>query len=601
MLPLACAAAFPASAQSTATLQETVVTATRVEQPLTDVVADVSIIDRQAIERSGASALADLLARLPGISMTRNGGPTSTTSVYLRGGETRFTAVFIDGVRVDSQSTGGATWNAIPLSRVDRIEVVRGPAAAVYGSDAIAGVVQIFTREGEAGLQPSLELGLGSHGTARFDASLGGASGAVDYALGITRETSDGFNAKPSANPDEDGYRFTALSARVGWKLAPGHKLEASLLSNEQQSQYDGFTPDVDDVARHELRTVGVNWQARWSDRYSTRVSVSEGSDHYETSPSPYVTDTTVRSFLWHNEWRQGGHLVTAALERREDLLDNASTTPAQSERWTDALALGYGLRAGAHTVQLNLRRDDDSEFGGNTTGSAAYAYGFAPGWRATASAGTAFRAPTLFQRFSIYGTPTLDAEKSRSVELGVRHEDQGRRFSATVFRNKVRDLITYVSGPGSCVNGTGTYPGCYGNVGAARYTGLTLSGDMPLDGGVVVGASVDFLDPRNLDTDKLLARRARRQATLTANAPMGRWNLGADVQLVGERYENAANTTRLAGYGLLGLSASTRLAPDWTLKGRIDNLGDKDYVTALGYATGGRRVYVGLTWSPQR
>lgn len=600
MLPLACAAAFPVLAQNTATLSETVVTATRVEQPLTDVVADVSIIDRDTIDHSGTSALADLLSRVPGISITRNGGPLSSTSVYLRGGESRFTAVFVNGVRVDSQSTGGASWNTIPLSQVERIEVLRGPAAAIYGSDALAGVIQIFTREGSVGLRPSLELGVGSHGTERVDMGLSGGQGEVTYALGVTRETSDGFNAQPAGTPDRDGYRSTAASARVGWTVAPGHQLEASWLANDLKSQYDGYTPGEDDWALQELQTLGLTWQARWSDRYTTRVSVSESDDRYETMPSPYVTDTTVRSYLWQNEWRQGPSLITAALERREDHLKNASTTPSQTRRSQDALALGYGLRSGAHTLQFNARRDDDSEFGGQATGSASYAYGFAPHWRATASAGTAFRAPTLFQRFSIYGVPTLKPETSRNVELGVKYEARGRSFSAVAYRNRLRDLIDYVSGPGSCVNGTGTYAGCYANVNAALYTGVSFQIASKLANGVRLGGSLDLMNPENLVSGKQLPRRAKQTATLTADMPLGAWSLGSELQLVGERFDNAANTARLAGYGLLNLSATTRLARDWTLVGRIDNVGNKDYQTAKGYATSGRVAYVGLKWAPQ-
>ena len=167
VLNLALAAALPAFAQSP--LKAVVVTATRVAQPLTDVVADVSLIDREAIERSGATGLADLLARVPGIEISRNGGIGGTTSVFLRGADTRFTAVYIDGVRIDSQSTGGAPWEAIPLAQIDRIEVLRGPAGAIYGSDAIAGVVQIFTRKGEGAFTPYLGLGLGSDRTAKLD------------------------------------------------------------------------------------------------------------------------------------------------------------------------------------------------------------------------------------------------------------------------------------------------------------------------------------------------------------------------------------------------------------------------------------------------
>ncbi len=596
--------AFPAQAVDdastvVASLDTVVVTATRSAQPITDVVADVTVVDREQIDRSGAVALADVLARVPGITITRNGGPASTTSVFLRGAEGRFTAVFVDGVRIDSQSTGGATWNAIPLSQVDRIEVLRGPAAAIYGSDAVAGVVQIFTRQGEEGFFPSARVGVGTHNTRELAVALRGGQGSFDYALGLSGERSDGFNARPAGNPDRDGYRTESFSGRVGWKLAEGHRLEATLLDSRQKSGYDGFTPGLDDQSLHDLQTVGLNWSARWSDMWNTRVGYTRGSDRYETTPSPYLTETRISTWLWRNELKLGQGLLSIDVERREDELRNNSTSPELTYRSQNALAVGYGLRAGAHTVQLNARHDDDSEFGGQSTGSVAYAYAINPTLRATASAGTAFRAPTLFQRFSIYGTPELEAETGRNVEAGLAWQEGANRASVVVFRNEVENLINYISGPGSCVNGVGAFAGCYGNVGKARYSGLTLSGGTRL-GPVNLGGSLDLLRPKNVETGRLLPRRAETQATLTADSQVSSWRLGGELQHVGKRFNDVANTQALSAYTLLNLTASTTVARDWTVLARVDNVSDKAYESVLGYATAGRTFYLGLTWAPR-
>lgn len=596
---LACAAASPVLAQTTPVLPETVVTATRSSVPVTDVVADVSIVDRAAIERSGANGLADLLSRVPGITVTRNGGPASTTSVYLRGAETRFTAVFVDGVRVDSQSTGGASWNAIPLAQVERIEVLRGPAAAVYGSDALAGAVQIFTRQGESGFFPSVQLGLGSHNTRDVGVSLRGGQGAVSYALGLSDERSDGFNAQPKGNPDRDGYESQSVSGRLSWKPVPGQTLEVSLLDSEQTSDFDGFLSVDDDQSRQDLRTLGLTWSAAWSDAWSTRLGLTRGTDRYETTPSPYLTDTRIDTYLLRNEWRFGSATVSADLERREDRLQNGSTSPSNTARHQNALALGYTLRQGAHTWQLNARQDDDSEFGRHATGSVAYAMAFSSAWRATLSAGTAFRVPTLFQRFSFYGTPDLKAETARNVEAGLRYQAGHDRAGFTVYRNDVKDLINYVSGPGNCANGVGDYAGCYGNTGRARYSGVTLSGATRL-GEVNLGASLDLMRPKDRETGLRLARRAQTQATLSADTRVGQWTLGGEIQHLGARFNDAGNTQRLPAHTLLNLTASAALSPDWTLRARIDNLSDKAYESVLGYATAGRTLYVGLNWAPR-
>lgn len=580
-------------------LDDVVVTATRTAQPLTDVLADVSIVDRETIEQSGAAALGDVLARLPGIEMNRSGGPGGATSMYVRGAETRFTAVYVDGVRVDSQAgSGGANWEAIPLAQIERIEVLRGPAAAVYGSDAVAGVIQVFTKKGEAGVAPYVGVGAGSHGTYRAEAGVSGASGAVDYALGITRETSKGFNAKKDGNPDRDDYQATSASGRLGWQLNTAHRLEGNFLYNDTDSGYD-VSKTADDRSLHRLQALGLGWQAQWSDSYKTRLSVTDSRDRYETRPSVYFTDTRLRGYLFFNELRVGAHQFTAALERREDELTNESVSSGMRSRAQNALALGYGLRMGAHTVQLNARHDEDSEFGGKTTGSAAYGYAFAPHWRATASAGTAFKAPTLYQRFSMYGDDTLRPETSRNVELGLKWAERANSFSATVYRNNVSNLIDWQGNTGTCAGNSGPYPGCYANVGRARYEGLTLAGAYGL-GGVQLRGSLDLQNPKNLDTGRQLGRRAKQHAVLGADTRLAGWTLGAEAQVSGKRYDNNnANAPQLGGYTLFNLYASTRVARDYLVYARLDNLADKNYELARNYATAGRTFFVGVKWAP--
>lgn len=609
LLPLALAAAFPSLSQAQAApqLRETVVTATRTAQALSDLVADVSIIDREQIERSGATGVADVLARLAGVEIGRG----STTSVFLRGGNSQHTAVYLDGVRLDAQSgSGGVEWENIPLAQIDRIEVLRGPAAAVYGSDAINGVIQLFTRKGEGQPAPYVGAGLGSDSLAKVEAGISGSTGtdsAFDYSLGLARETSDGFDSQPQrlsgsptaqSNPDQDGYRNTSANARLGLKINRAHSLEATLLASDLKAQYDsyGYTPavPVDDLTDHRLRTAGLSWSAQWSEAYSTRLSVTGSSSRYETTPSAYLTTTDLRGYLFQNELRFGPHLLTATLERRQDELENTSVgiTRARTQK---ALALGYGFVQGVHSVQLNLRHDDDSGFGGKTTGSAAYGLAITPRLRLTASAGTAFRAPTLYQRFSEYGVSSLQPETSRNVEAGLRYTNGASSLGLVAYRNKLDNLIDYIGGPGLCASPWG----CYTNIGRAEYSGFTLSATHAI-GGVNLRASLDLQDPRDLDTGKELARRARKHGTLSADTRVGRWQLGAEARFSGQRFSDPANTQRLAGYSLFNLSAATSFARDWTLLARVDNLTDKQYELAKSYATAGRSFYLGVKWAPK-
>jgi len=597
-LSLAALTACAAHAQSAEqTIPEVVVTATRTAQPLTDIVADVSVVDRETIEQSGATGLVDVLARLPGVEITRNGGVGNASNVFLRGAEGRFTAVYIDGVRVDSQSTGGAVWEQIPLSQIDRIEVLRGPAAAVYGSDAIGGVIQLFTRKGEGAPAPYVGVGIGSHNLRRIEAGVSGSAGeggAFDYALGLTRERSGGYDIRDSAghNPDKDDYSSTAGNARLGFKVNDRHRIEATLMANRLESGYDSAPAPVDDRNHNRMRTAGLTWAAQWTDAYSSRLSVTDSMSRYATEPSVYLTETQLRGYLWQNEYRLGAHLFTAALERREDHLAN---DPIDRGRSQDALALGYAYNAGGHTLQVNLRHDSDSEFGGKGTGSIAYGYAITPTLRATASAGTAFRAPTLYQRFSAYGDASLRPETGRNVELGLRYASGATHASVVAYRNRVNNLIVFDAGSTAC----GQAFGCYNSVGRAEYKGVTFAADHRV-GGVTLRGSIDLQNPKDLTTGRQLQRRAKRHLTVGADTVLAGWTLGAEVQAAGQRFENATNTQTLGGYGLVNLYASTRIAQDFTLLARVDNLGDKDYQMARTYVMPGRTLYVGLKWAPK-
>lgn len=595
---LCCAVVFPPAHAAADATDTVVITATRLPEPLSRVLADVSVLDRVAIERSGATAVADLLARLPGIAFSRNGGAGAVTGVSIRGSETRHVAVYIDGLRVDSQTTGGALWEALPVDEVERIEVVRGPAAAVYGSDAVGGVVQLFTRRGQAGQQLSAGLSAGSDDTYGARAAVSGVQGGFDYALAGSLGRSRGENATASGNADRDGWRRAGLQARLGLALAPGQRLEGSVVASRLRSQYDGFG-NVDDIAREAVTTAGLAWTARWSDAADTRLQFGETRGTYESQPSYYRTETTLRDLLLTHTQRVGGQRLIGTLAYREDDLLNPATAwtgTLRGSRHQTALGLGWHAELGAHALQVHLRHDDDSEFGGRTTGSAAWGLGLGGGWRVTASAGTAFRAPTLYQRFSEYGTAALRPEVGRNLEFGLRWAQGAHAFSATAWRNRVSQLIDF-GAPGGCAS---TY-GCYVNVGRARLEGLTLAGRHVL-GPVTVDASIDWQDPRNEATNQRLPRRAREAAKVGASTQWAGWQLGAEAQLSGQRveYDFLGNARGLGGYGVLAVHAARALAPGWTLTARVDNLADKAYQTAAGYPMPGRSLQLGLRWAPR-
>ena len=352
LIAVCCATAWPCFAQI---LDEVVVTAARIEQPLSEVLADVTVIDRQAIQRSGATGVADLLSNYPGVQFQRNGGPGNTTSLYIRGANTNHTAVYVDGVRIESQTiSGGFSWQTLPLAQIDRIEILRGPAAAIYGSDAIGGVVQVFTRRGEGAFQPYAGVGAGTYNTYQVNAGFSGSQAQWDYAVGATKEKSQGFNVRQGNNPDSDGYNSHAETARLGMKINKDHKLEATLLQSRMDAQYD-YKTTQDDHAIETIQTTGLNWTAQWTPDYQSKLMLTRSRDDYISQPgSTSATNTVLRNYVFQNDYSLDIHRFQATLERREDALDNVSTKPATTSRSQNSLALGYGLSLYQHSLQLN-------------------------------------------------------------------------------------------------------------------------------------------------------------------------------------------------------------------------------------------------------
>jgi vitamin B12 transporter len=585
---------------ASSTLEPVVVTATRSPVPLSQLVADVTVLTRADIARAVAQDLSDLLRQQGGIEVTRNGGPGSTGSVFLRGADNRFTTLLVDGVRVDTQSgDGGAPWSSIPLAMIERIEILRGPASAVYGSDAVAGVVQVFTRQ--AGSEPLLELGVagGTQGMTQADALVSGRRGAVDYLFGASTERRTGGGsvlnpASSSYNPDEDGARSHSRQGRLGWQINPQHRIELSGLHSDVDARYDAYASMADDHSLVELDSAQATWSANWLANWRSRLSLGDATQHYSTYPNAYSTSTRSRTATLQNDLQWGDHGVHVVAETRRDELVNDDLTQSaligQAQRDVNSLALGYDLRHGGHALQLNARSDHDSDFGSHQTGSVAAAAQLPAGLRLTASAATAFRAPTLYQRFSQYGFVGLQPESSRHVEAGLSHRAGQVETAFTYYRNRVSQLIDYDFG---C--------SCYQNVGRAVLKGATLRSSWQLDGWRLSG-SLDVQSPRNEDTGEQLLRRARRHAQVQADTTVMGWDTGVQWQGSSSRADfdwDQYEAVTLRGYSTVNLTLGKALSPEWRLQFKVDNVFQRDYQTAYGYGGTARKAWLSLRWTP--
>jgi len=599
---LALLTAFPVLAQSpsAATLRPVVVTASRLLQPISEVVADVSVIGRDEIARAGAATVSELLGRLPGLQTISFG---DSSRVYIRGADARMTALYVDGVRVDSQDGlmlgGGVPWALVPVGQIDRIEVLRGPASAIYGSDAMGGVIQIFTRRGESVMTPYVNLGLGTANLQKVDAGFSGAHSGWDYALGLSLQSSDGFDTRPDLvhTPDHEASARKAASLRLGVQLAPAQRFELTALDSRLESQYVPWGGGNNIHATGDLTTAALKWSAQWTPAYSTQLTLSH-SQIAKQDDAPNDYQTTLNGVLLENHVRVSGGVISAVLEQKKDDFNAKPSTwdPAfQGDRSQNAVALGYAGTWGQHSLQLNAREDRESLFGAHQTGAAAYAYALTPNLRASVSTGTAFRAPTLEQIFGPYGSAQLSPETNRSHEISVAYAQAAQSLKAVVYRNAVRNMISSSATLATCSAGFF----CYYNVGQARMQGATLSGTYALKH-YALRAAMDWLDPIDEVTGRDLSLRARKTLTLGVDRSGSGWQWGTELQAVGARFDNAANTIVLPGYAVLNVSAGTQLNPDWRLSLRLDNAGDVQYQQVGQYASAGRTWYVGLQWQPK-
>ncbi len=603
---LSVAFSLPAAAQTQ--LSTVVVTGTREPAPLSAITADVIVIDAERIRSSAADSLEDLLRREAGLQVSRNGGPGQNAGVFIRGASASSTVVLIDGVRIGSATLGQSELESISLSQIDRIEVLRGPGSSLYGADAVGGVVQIFTRRGEGGLRLTAAAAVGGYGSRQADVGVSGAQGGFDYAVSLGRESSNGVSAlRPgdqfgNHNPDRDGYTRNSGQLNLGFTPARGHRIGLKVVRSRLDAQYDAseflapsFAQDATPDFRNFLdsRVVALDYRGQVSPAWTTSVQVAGNEDDLRsggTLPSRYLTRRN--QFTWQNAWKlNAGQQWVVALERLDEKAQ-ADVYLAPVKRHNNALVLGYSGQFGAHALQADLRHDDSSIHGGVSTGRLGWNLEVLPGVRVRALAGTTFRAPSFNDLFYPgYGVDTLRPEKGRSLEAGVAWRVAATEASATVFQNKVRDLIGYQPDRAFCPADPSYDFGCAGNVSRARLQGATLSASQRW-GALSLRGSIDFLDAKDADSGQRLARRAAHQESLTADYAVGAWNLAASVLGVGARPEGGVT---LGSYQTLDLRATWRLAPQWQVEGKLLNATDRRIEPARDYQALGRQAWLGL------
>jgi vitamin B12 transporter len=609
---LAASFSCSAAAADGGDAQTVVITGTREPTPLSQIAADVVVIDADTIRASTADSIEDLLRREAGMQLSRSGGPGQSAGVFIRGAAAGNTLVLVDGVRVGSATLGIASLEAIGLAQVERIEVLRGPGSSLYGADAVGGVVQIFTRRGVVG-DPRWSAHAAAGGERSFEGDIGVsgmASAGVDYAAGASHARSRGVSALREGdafgnfNPDRDGYRRNGAQLALGYAPASGHRIGLQAVANRLNAQFDAsefappdFAQDASPDFRNRLRTdqVSLDYRGALTPQFTTSAQVARQSDRLQSGGNLIDRFDTVREqATWQNAWKpfEGQQLLLAVDAMREKAQSNSFLADVQ--RRNTAVVLGYAGHFGDHALQIDVRHDDNADFGGVNTGRIGWTMDLTRTLRLRALAGSTFRAPSFNDLyFPGYGVPGVRPERGRSVELGVTWASSGAQASATVYRNRVRDLIGYQPDATQCPDDPAYAFGCASNVSRAQLQGATIDASLR-QGPWRVQTGIDFLEARDRDTGVRLQRRAAHQESLRLEHDAGSWSAGAALLAVGARPDGGIT---LSAYQTVDLFARWRVAPRWRIEASVLNAGDRDVQPVRDYQQPGRQAWIGVRY----
>ena len=570
------------------TQEPIVVTATRTARTADETLASVTVITRADIERTQAKSVAELLAGEAGIDTTVSGGYGKSTSVFLRGTNSDHTLVLIDGIKVGSATLGTAPWQYLPLDLIERIEIVRGPRSSLYGSEAIGGVVQIFTRQPTKKFQGQAEAGYGTYGTSKFSAGISGTDGNTRYNLTVGHFNTDGIDVKTASagnEGDRDGYRNESYSARLTQRLDGGAEIELHTLHAQGHTEFDGNpnqTAFIQDVTDARLGFAPTN---NWNMKLQAGTS-RDYTDSFKDGRFSSTFNTLRNAASWQNDVTLAkNQLLTVGVDYQDDRV-GSTTNYAVKERANAGLFIQHQAKVGDHDVVAGLRRDDNEQFGIHSTGNLAWGYALSSRLRARLSYGTAFKAPTFNQLyFPGFGDPNLRPERSKTYEAGLRGRQDWGSWNVSAFQTNVENLIATVT-----VGGVSTAQ----NVDKALIKGLETEVSTQL-AGWETRAALTLLDPRDTGRDTVLNRRAKRSLKLTTERADGKWRYGANLLVQGHRYDNVSNTTRLGGYGIVNFQAQYDVSKQWVLRANLDNAFDKAYETVSTFKSPGRTVFVSL------
>ena len=618
LLPLA-AHAEPTTTPTTAVnLQPLIVTSGRAVEPVQQATAATTVFTRKDIERLQVRSVAELLERVPGVSVSRTGGAGSQTGLFVRGTSTAQTLVLVDGQRIAAASSGTSSLEFLSPEQIERVEVVRGARSALYGSDAIGGGIQIFTRQGSGdGLKPYVRLGAGSNQTFERSLGLSGGDAQTRFNLGAALDETQGIDATRDsfgANGDDDAYRNQSLSLNVSHRFNDDLQIGFSALDQRGQAEFEDIFSTSLPTTDFQLSSLSSFIDANLNDAWNSRLEIGHSEDKRDTgNDQPQAGADAFYSF---NTYRDSLNWVnTLALSDNQQVLLGAdwyedrlrsNTDFVEDSRWNQAAYIQHRYKAEHFSTELGLRHDKNQQFGSENTWNAALTLPFNDDNDLILSYSEGFRAPTFndlyYPDFCFSGFCFPSANPDLKPEMSKSYEAQWRsRYSETgalelsLYRIDLEDAI---------VLDQNFIPQ---NVQTARINGFEAALKQELFGWQG-NLALALIDPRDRDTGHTLARRAKRTLSLDLDRQFGAFAVGTSWRAVSGRYDDADNDTELAGYGLFSLRGKWQASQEVAFDLKLNNLFDKDYAEAtystsngrFGYNSEGRTALFAVTWTPQ-
>ena len=566
-----------------------VVTATRTAQTTDSSLASVTVITQSDIERTQANSISELISGIVGIDTDTNGGLGQESNIYMRGTDKDHVLVLMNGIKFGSATTGRAALQYIPLSVIERIEIVRGPRSSLYGSEAIGGVIQIFTKKGKDQSKGFTKLTSGTFGTSGFAMGLNRNTENSSLNVSFDSIMSEGFDARVTKNTDDDGYENKTFNINYSYNFDNNIKLETYFLNSAGISEYDGVSTSATYHRDFNEQTFGAKTVLPVKKNWDMTIALTQSKDFRDSVKNDAVTSTynTNRSRIaWQNDLTIFSNmLLTVGADKLIDKIDSTVSYPVNKRETKSLFAQNqwFGTR---NDILVSLRQDEIEKFGKHSTGNVAWGNQLTQDTRVTASYGTAFKAPTFNelyhpQEFSSQPipNPNLLAESSSSYEIGLAQKTLWGKWNINVFQTDIKNMIVFVKNK---VNS---------NIDNARINGVELSADTNLNGWLTQ-LSASLLNPVNRDTGEWLDRRSKQTIKLSTDKTFGDISLGATLLSQGPRMDDGV---RLAGYNIINLRVKKQVDKSTSISFKGNNVTDKEYQTIDGYRMARASYYISL------